>query len=97
MENTRLATTESTRLSTKGQLILPKAIRDSKAWEPGTEFVVEECGDGVFLRPIGRFPAVDLDEVAGCLRSKVDGAKTVDEMHDAIGREVMRRHGRNRY
>ena len=33
---------ETTRLSTKGQIVLPKGIRAARAWEPGTEFTVEE-------------------------------------------------------
>ena len=87
---------ETTRLSTKGQVILPKSIRTSRAWGPGTEFTVEETSDGVLLRPSGRFPRVSLEEVAGCLRSKRK-AKTLPEMHSAIGREVRRRHDRGRY
>ncbi len=87
---------ETTRLSTKGQLILPKNIRDSKAWAPGTEFIVEESGDGVVLRPAGRFPVASLDDVAGCLRFE-QKPKTMEEMRDAVGREVMRRHGSGRY
>ena len=87
---------ETTRLSTKGQIILPKNIRDSRAWVPGTEFTVEESGDGILLRPASRFPPVDLDQVAGCLRFE-GKVKTPAEMRDAIGREVMRRHGRGRY
>ncbi len=61
---------ERTRLSTKGQIILPKAIRDSHAWGPGTEFTVEERDDGVLLRPAVRFPANSLDDVAGCLPTR---------------------------
>ena len=87
---------ETTRLSTKGQIILPKNIRDSRAWGPGTEFTVEETSDGILLRPAGRFPDTDLAEVAGCLRSKRK-AKTPARMRDAISREVMRRHDRGRY
>ncbi|MDQ6707008.1 MAG: AbrB/MazE/SpoVT family DNA-binding domain-containing protein [Acidobacteriota bacterium] len=56
---------ETTRLSTKGQLILPKTIRASRSWGPGTEFTVEETSDGILLRPAGRFPGTNLDEVAG--------------------------------
>jgi AbrB family looped-hinge helix DNA binding protein len=86
----------TTRLSTKGQIVLPTSIRTSHAWGPGTEFTVEETGDGVLLRPAGRFPAARLDEVAGCLRS---GRKpgTPAQMRAAIGREVNRRHDRGRY
>ena len=87
---------ETTRLSTKGQIILPKNIRVSRAWGPGTEFTVEETGAGILLRPTGRFPDADLAEVAGCLRSKRK-AKTPAQMRAAISREVMRRHDRGRY
>lgn len=87
---------ETTRLSTKGQIILPKGIRSARAWGPGTEFTVEETGDGILLRPAARFPAADLGQVAGCLRSKAK-RKTVAQMHAAIDREVIRRRDRGRY
>jgi AbrB family looped-hinge helix DNA binding protein len=87
---------ETTRLSTKGQIILPKDIRTSRAWGPGTEFTVEEIDDGVVLRPAGRFPATNLEDVAGCLKSK-GKPRAISEMRNAIAREVKRRHDRGRY
>ena len=87
---------ETTRLSTKGQIILPKAIRISKDWKPGTAFTIEEAGDGVLLRPAARFPAASLDEVAGFLRS-TGKPKTLAQLSAATGREVLRRHDRGRY
>ena len=87
---------ETTRLSTKGQIVLPKTIRISRAWGPGTEFTVEETGDGILLRPAVGFPVTDLDQVVGCLRSK-GKSKTLAQMRAAVGREVMRRHDRGRY
>jgi len=87
---------EITRLSTKGQIILPKNIRVSRAWGPGTEFTLEETSDGVLLRPTARFPNTGLEEVASCLRSKRK-SKTAAQMRAAIGREVMARHDRGRY
>jgi AbrB family looped-hinge helix DNA binding protein len=87
---------ETTRLSTKGQIILPKGMRDSRAWGPGMEFTVEEAGDGVLLRPTARFAATALNEVAGCLRQNRQ-AKTPAQMRAAIGREAARRHDRGRY
>jgi AbrB family looped-hinge helix DNA binding protein len=87
---------ETTRLSTKGQIILPKGIRDSRAWGPGTEFEVEETGDGILLRPAARFSDTNLEEVAGSLRSRRK-SKTPAQMRAAIVREVMRRHDRGRY
>lgn len=87
---------EITRLSTKGQIVLPKNIRSSRAWGPGTEFTVEETDDGVLLRPADRFPATSLADVAGCLRSRRK-PKTITQMKAAIAREVGRRRDRGRY
>jgi AbrB family looped-hinge helix DNA binding protein len=87
---------ETTRLSTKGQVSLPKGIRVSRAWAPGTVFTIEEVGDGVLLRPAARFPATNLEDVAGCLRSPRK-PKTEAQMRGANRREVTRRHDRGRY
>lgn len=87
---------ETTRLSSKGQIILPKAVRDLHRWEPGTDFTVEDTGDGVLLRPVKKGRPTRLEDVAGCL--KYDGpARTVEEMNAAIEAEVRTRHARGRY
>ena len=49
-------------LSTKGQIILPKSIRDARAWGPGTHFTVQETKDGILLRPAELFPETSLDQ-----------------------------------
>ena len=87
---------ETTRLSTKGQIILPKAVRTSRAWGPGTEFTVEETGDGILLRPAVSFPETTVDQVAGCLPFK-GRSKSLAQMRAAIDREVARRHDSGRY
>jgi AbrB family looped-hinge helix DNA binding protein len=87
---------ETTRLSTKGQIILPKSIRTARAWNPGTEFTVEATADGVLLRPTAPFPPSRLDDVAGSLRGR-GKRKTIEQMHSAIEGELKRRHGRGRY
>jgi AbrB family looped-hinge helix DNA binding protein len=74
---------KTTRLSSKGQVILPKAIRTSRAWKPGTEFTVEETAEGVLLRPADLFPETDLDQVVGCLRFK-GKAKTLAQMDSGL-------------
>jgi AbrB family looped-hinge helix DNA binding protein len=85
-----------TRLSSKGQVILPKSVRDEHHWNVGTEFAVESMGDGVLLRPLNAVAHTRLDEVAGSLR--VAGpARTVEEMHAVIVAEVGRRRDRGRY
>jgi AbrB family looped-hinge helix DNA binding protein len=84
---------ETTRLSTKGQIILPKNMRTSRAWGPGTKLTVEETGQGILLRPDSRFPETGLHEVAGCLRSKrkpkTPGRSSI-EMSTAFAREACR-------
>ena len=89
---------ETTRLSTKGQIVLPKAVQcASRAWRPGTEFSVEETGDGVLLRPARAFPEAELDMVAGLLRSNRK-SKTLARMDAGEARrEVIRRHDRGRW
>lgn len=91
---------ETTRLSTKGQVVLPKSIRESRRWAAGTEFTVEETPEGILLRPARRLPRTTLDQVVGCLRPLIKPRKkpaTLAEMDEAIGREIMRRHDSGRY
>jgi AbrB family looped-hinge helix DNA binding protein len=87
---------EKTRLSSKGQVILPKSVRDAHRWQPGTEFVVEDLPEGVMLRAMKPFPPSRLEDVAGSLRY-TGKAKTLAEMEEGIRTEVKRRHARGRY
>ncbi len=87
---------ETTRLSTKGQIVLPKNIREARRWAAGTEFTVEETREGILLRPARRLPRTTLDQVAGCLRW-TGKPKTLAQMDKAIAREVKRRHDLGRY
>lgn len=87
---------ETTRLSSKGQIILPKAVRDLHHWGPGTDFIVEDTGDGVLLRPVKKGRVTRLEDVAGRLKS--DGpALTVEQMDAAIDAEIQARRDRGRY
>ena len=87
---------ETTKLSSKGQLILPKSIRDAHNWQPGTKFAVEPVAGGVLLKPLKPFPATRLEDVFGCL--KYNGRpKTIAEMDRAIVKELKERRGRGRY
>ena len=77
-------------VSTKGQVILPKAIRDKRRWAAGTKLTIEETSEGVLLKSATLFPETDLDSVCGML--KYDGpALTIEEMDEAIVREAGRR------
>jgi AbrB family looped-hinge helix DNA binding protein len=86
----------TTRLSSKGQVILPKAVRDARHWRPGTQFAVEPAGEGVLLKPLKELPHSRLEDVVGCL--KVSGpARRIDEMDAAITQELRERRDRGRY
>lgn len=86
----------STTVSTKGQVILPKAIRSKRRWEAGTKLIVEDTPQGVLLKPAPLFKPTKLDDVFGML--KYDGPlKTIEEMDASIVAEVRRRHARGRY
>ena len=43
---------DTTVLSQKGQVVLPKRLRDERGWEPGLRLVVEVTRDGLTLRPL---------------------------------------------
>lgn len=77
-----------TRLSTKGQVIVPKEIRDRRKWTSGMRLIVEETAEGVLLRPDRLFPPTTIEEVAGSLRSLVKRPLTLEEMDEAITAEA---------
>ena len=87
---------ETTRLSSKGQIILPKAVRDMHHWAPGTDFTVEDIGDGIILRPIKTGQPTKLDDLVGSLQSK-SVPRTIQEMDAVIDAELQDRHDRGRY
>jgi AbrB family looped-hinge helix DNA binding protein len=82
------------RLSTKGQVILPKSIRQRRHWDAGTRLVVEDTAKGVLLKAAPIFEPTRPDEVYGSL--KVSGPpKTFEEMDAGVLAEAKRRHGRD--
>lgn len=74
-----------THLSSKGQVIIPKAIRASRGWLAGEELVVEETREGILLRPLRVFPRTSLEDVIGCMGYK-GPKKTLEEMQAAIAK-----------
>jgi AbrB family looped-hinge helix DNA binding protein len=87
---------ETTRLSTKGQIILPKAIRQAHSWAPGTKFCIEETAQGVLLRPLKRAIPTTLAEVSGCLKW-YGKPKTIAQMQAGIARKIKNRNDSGRY
>ena len=77
---------ETTKLSSKGQIVIPKGLRDAYRWEAGLEFVVIDTGEGILLKPSRPFEPTSIDEVAGSL---VTGkSRTIEEMEVDLQRGI---------
>ena len=84
----------TTTVSTKGQVILPKTVRDRRGWASGTRLVVEDTAEGVLLRAAPLFAATKPDEVFASL--KYGGrALSIEDMDAAVAAEALRRHARD--
>ena len=80
----------TTVVSTKGQVILPKAIRDQRRWQPGTRLTVESTPDGVLLKPEPAFSPTKVEAVFGSL-AYAGKPKTIEDMDAAVAAEARRR------
>jgi len=87
-------TAPTTTLSTKGQVILPAAIRQSRHWRPGTRLVVEDTPDGVLLKAAPLFPETRVEDVFGSLPWSAPPV-TLEDMDAGIAAEIRRRHDRD--
>ncbi len=87
---------ETTVISTKGQVVLPKAVRDDYHWPAGQQLVIERKDDGVLLRPQ---QGVSLEELRKAFGNwKYNGpAKTIKEMDEGMALAIKERHDRGRY
>ncbi len=80
----------TTVISTKGQVILPKAIRDQRHWSAGTQLTVENTPEGVLLKATPLFTQTTVSTVFGSLRHK-GPALSLEDMGKAITKEAKRR------
>lgn len=84
----------TTKVSTKGQVILPKSIRQDRRWSAGTRLIVKDTPDGVLLKAAPVFEPTRSDDVYGSLPSK-GPPKSLEEMEASIVAEAQRRHARD--
>lgn len=77
----------TTKLSSKGQVIIPKPLRAAHHWEIGQELIVIDQGDGILLKPKTPFEETKINDVASCLKYK-GTPKTIDDMNHAIGKGI---------
>ena len=75
----------TTRLSAKGQIVIPKDVRDAMGLAPGDRFEVVRYGQHIMLRrPDTRRQTITIGEATRRLREiiKYDGPPITDEMID---------------
>ncbi|WP_353430161.1 AbrB/MazE/SpoVT family DNA-binding domain-containing protein [Paracoccus denitrificans] len=83
-----------TTVSTKGQVILPKAIRQRRDWDAGTRLVVEETPEGVLLKRAPAFAPTRPENVFGMLPFAGE-PKSLEDMEAGVLAEARRRHDRD--
>jgi AbrB family looped-hinge helix DNA binding protein len=81
---------ETTKLSSKGQVIIPKALRSAHHWEPGLELMVIDTGDGLLLKPKAPFAPSELTQVAGMFKGKVS-PRTDEEIKAALAQDMRKK------
>ncbi len=86
---------ETTRLSSKGQVIIPKSVRTAHRWEAGLDFVVIDTTEGVLLKPKAPFASTALADVAGMFKGNVP-ARSDAEIKAALASHMHKAwHGRD--
>jgi AbrB family looped-hinge helix DNA binding protein len=83
----------TTRLSSKGQVVLPRSIRSARNLQPGAEFAVEDTPEGVLLRPLKPFPPTRVDDVFGSAGYR-GRALSLAQMDAAVAAEAKKRRRR---
>ena len=78
---------ETIRLSSKGQFVIPKTIRDIHNWGPGTELVVIDTGAEVIIRQNKPFAATEFEapETQSVYKGK---PLSLEEMDNAVAIEA---------
>jgi AbrB family looped-hinge helix DNA binding protein len=83
-----------TLLSSKGQVILPKALRDAHHWQAGTRLEVLDTADGVLLKPVVVRQATALSPGLEAIRRRLDyhgPAVSLEDMNAAVLQEAKNR------
>lgn len=70
----------TTTLSSKGQMVLPKALRDQKQWKPGAQLLLEDVPGGVMVKLVETKKKYTVDDLVGIL--KYDGPPLSQEEID---------------
>jgi AbrB family looped-hinge helix DNA binding protein len=82
--------------SSKGQLVIPKALRDAKGFAAGVKVEVVDHPDGVLVKRVPQRTKRPVSELVGFLKDTYKGpAVSVEEMNDAIAEAAVERFRRS--
>jgi AbrB family looped-hinge helix DNA binding protein len=73
---------QTTTLSSKGQVIIPKTLRTALRWAPGTQLEVHDTPEGVLLRPAVLATKAALPEGLAAIRRRVAYAGPTVSLED---------------
>ncbi len=79
---------QTTRLSSKGQVIIPKAIRDAYHLNVGQEMEIEITPQGILLKTKSPLPKLSISDLIGCTGYQ-GPAKSLDDMEAAIRQGII--------
>lgn len=85
---------QTTILSSKGQVIIPRTVRIERRWTAGTRLEVEDTPDGVLLKLAASSNKVNLRDGLAAIRKQVayrGPLVTLEEMDAVVLREAARR------
>jgi AbrB family looped-hinge helix DNA binding protein len=86
---------ETSKVSSKWQVVIPRAVRKAERIRVGSEVTFERTADGILLRPVGAGNRISAAQGYGVLKSRRKPADDVDIRNAvrvaAAAREAKRR------
>jgi AbrB family looped-hinge helix DNA binding protein len=82
---------ETTVMSSRGQITIPKTLRDSNRWQLGTKLEVHETAEGILLKPVLVENKNNLLTGLKAIRAGIaykGPIVSVEEMNTAVAREA---------
>ena len=72
------------RVSSKGQIVLPAALRHWLGLATGASMQIEKLSDGLNLTVLRAVPKIDLSKLAGMIKARTSGnARSLDDFDGA--------------
>jgi AbrB family looped-hinge helix DNA binding protein len=82
-------------MSTKGQIVIPRELRERLGWAEGTRLELLSQSGGVVIRAARSFQETRVEDLLGIL-PYAGTPKTIDEMDRAIAQGALESAGRRR-